>query len=179
MRPIFWLLIAGVMAILLWLWFPRPRPQPPPPANEAATPIAAWQQGHWLVGGGALSASVQLSTTGQAGAPTTQNLVVLSLYTKSFQGLIVAVLEGERWLRRGEELYRLLPAESEVTRVEDEGTKWTPFLGSALSVEEFLFGFRSYAQLESELDEQGRLKRLKAYNAQGYPGENSRDTLLC
>lgn len=164
MRPIFWLLIAGLLAILLWLWLPRP--QPLPQANEAATPLAAWQQGHWLVGAGALSASVQLSTTGPAGALTTQNLVLLSLYTKSFQGLIAVALAGERWLRRGEELYRLLPGESEVTRVEDETVKQTPFLGSALSVEEFLFGFRSYAQLESELDEQGRLKRLKAYDSQ-------------
>lgn len=196
MHPIFWLLIAGLVAIVVWLVVPHPQP---PSQPEAATQLLArLEEGHWLIGAGSFSASVQLSHSGPEGQPTTKNVVVISTATQGFQGMIAASLEGERWLRRGEELYRLLPGESEVTQVDDLAARRASFLGSALSVEEFLIGFRferyapsavsleggreshvtllakdypntPYARLEVELDAQGRPTRLESYNSQGMP----------
>ena len=162
-RPIFWLLLLAVLVAAtaaLTSGLLSPSPQAPAPApgtgtggrgdeEETLRLLRELERGHWLLGPGALSASARVLSSSSEGEPpptASQRLFLLGLHTEDFQGLIVASLDGEgeggeRWLRRGEELYRFVPSEGKVVPVEDPAERRAPFLGGALTVEEVLFGF--------------------------------------
>ncbi|GEM_PF-4067712 len=166
MRSVLWLLLlllAALVAAVLTSGLlpgtgagegpPAPAPAPGEGAGEGeeeAIPLLRErEQGHWLLGPGALSASARMISSSLDGEPSptaSQRLFLLGLHTPNFRGLIVASLDGdeaggERWLRRGEELYRFVPSEGEVVPVDDPAGRRAPFLESALTVEEVLFGF--------------------------------------
>ncbi|HED04518.1 MAG TPA: outer membrane lipoprotein-sorting protein [Candidatus Fraserbacteria bacterium] len=197
MRPILWLLVAALAILLGWLTITGQAP-PAKTGEKVTTQLAQLERGQWLVGPGMLFATVHLSTWSEPGGEPVKRkkVVLISTATKTFQGLIVGVVGGAHWLRRGQELYRLLPGKTKVTQVKDRAVWQAPFAGSALSVAEFLVGFQlerydlagsalvqsgeremtllarpdsqaPYARLEVYVEAQGKLQHLKAYDTSG------------
>ena len=136
-----WILIAvGVATLVAWVALGlAPSPSTSQNADTTLTP-----PGHWLVGSGPITASVQLTTEGSESETTTRNLALFSLVTDSFQGLI-AISMGQsdrRWLRRGEDLMQFRPEQGDVVPVDSSDERRGPLLGSALGLEEFFVGFQ-------------------------------------
>lgn len=138
-----WILVAvGVATLLAWIalgFTPSPSI-----SQNADTTSTLTTPGHWLVGAGPITASVQLTTEGSRSETTTRNLALFSLVTDSFQGLI-AISMGQsdlRWLRRGEDLLQFRSEQGDVVPIDTLDDRRGAFLGSAVSIEEFFVGFQ-------------------------------------
>lgn len=157
MPPLWWSVwVALVLGGFLWAYHLVTEPSHLEPSPAVAGAEMALLPTHWLVPDGVYAMTLRLTSDTLDTSPTQQRVILISRMTSDFQGIMAIVPEGPRWLRRGQEVYRLLPDSKAPDLIEANTTKEVSFIDTAFSVSDFFFGFGS-GKLNLDPSGQGRV----------------------